>query len=95
MGIFDMLTDNNSVLSDREIASDMLKDSKFAILSLGQAVTEIYNPQLRQVLAQQLRMAVSEHFELLDLTSRKDWYEPFLAPQQQIARDSRIADTVT
>lgn len=90
MGLLDMLMGNT--LGDREIASDMLKDSKFAVMSLGQAVSEVVNPELRQILVNQLLLAVDQHYRLSDLVTKKDWYQPFLAPRQQISQDLRLAD---
>ncbi len=86
MGILDMLM-GNSTLNDSTIGSDMLKDSKFAVFSLAKAVTETAHPQLRQLLTNQLMTSVQQHHQLADLVSTKDWYKPFLAPQQQVGED--------
>lgn len=88
MGILDMLMGNNA-LGDSTIGSDMLKDSKFAVFSLAKALTETANPQLRQLFADQLLASVQQHHQLSDLVTAKDWYKPFLAPQQQVDEDLR------
>lgn len=46
MGLLDALMGDNTSLGNEELASDMLKDSKFAVTSLAAAVTEISNPEL-------------------------------------------------
>lgn len=89
MGILDMLLGNNT-LGDQTIGSDMLKDSKFAAFSLAKALTETTNPQLRQLLANQLIASVQQHHQLSDLVMAKDWYKPFLAPQEQLGEEVRI-----
>ena len=86
MGILDLLMGNNTI-GDSTIGSDMLKDSKFAVFSLAKALTETANPQLRQLLANQLITSVQQHHQLADLVMNKEWYRPFLAPQAQLARD--------
>ena len=86
MGILDILMGNNT-LGDRTIGSDMLKDSKFAVFSLAQALTETANPQLRQLFATQLINSVQQHHQLSDLVMAKDWYKPFLSPQNQGGED--------
>ena len=93
MGILDLLMGNNT-LGDFDIASDMIKDSKFAVISLGRAVTEITNPQLKQQIESQLLTAIAQHHQLSDLAAQKDWYKPFLAPQQQVSQDLRMVDTL-
>ena len=91
MGILDMLMGNNT-LGDQTIGSDMLKDSKFAVFSLAKALTETANPQLRQLFADQLVTSVQKHHQLSDLVMAKDWYKPFLAPEQQLGEEVRMAN---
>ncbi|TGE39955.1 spore coat protein [Desulfosporosinus fructosivorans] len=73
-------------LGDQEIASDMLKDSRFSLISLGRAVTEATNPQLKGLILSNLLTAVEQHHQLSDLASQKDWYKPLLTPQQQVRK---------
>lgn len=93
MSLLDMLmggntdTTDRTSLGNRAIASDMLKDSKFTIMSLGQAVSEITDLELRQILASQLVNAINQHYKLSDLVTNKDWYQPFLSPTQQLSQD--------
>lgn len=90
MGIIDMLMGDNS-LGDFDIASDMLKDSKFAVISLARAVTEITNPELKQLIGSQMLSAVIQHHQLSDLIIGKQWYKPFLTPQEQVSQDLQMA----
>ncbi len=89
MGILDMLL-SNSALDDRIITSDMLKDSKFGVISLANALTETADQDLRQLLTNQLLTSVQQHHQLSDLVNEKDWYKPFLAPQEQLHEDLQI-----
>lgn len=72
----------------------MLKDSKFAVFSLAQALTETANHQLRQLLANHLLTSIQQHHQLSDLVMDKDWYQPFLAPYEQMGEDFRLAGKV-
>jgi spore coat protein CotF len=89
-----MLT-GNSMLNEQTIASDMLKDSKFGIFSLAQALTETANHQLRQLFANHLLTSIQQHHQLSDLVMDKDWYQPYLAPHEQIAEDFRLTRDVS
>lgn len=48
-------SNKTSKLTEEEIASDMLKDSKFSVLSLATAATQSVNPDLRNMLRDQLK----------------------------------------
>jgi similar to spore coat protein len=95
MGFLDMLMGIKNPLGDKEIASDMLKDSKFALISLGKAVTETTNPKLKGLILSNLLTAVEQHHQLSDLALGKEWYEPYLSPQQQISNDLSMAQKIT
>lgn len=81
-------------MDDRNLASDLLKDSKFAVISLGQAVSEITTPQLRQVMLKKLNSAVDFHYQLSDLAVSKQWYQPQLAPIQQLQQDFQLSQSI-
>lgn len=87
MGILDELFGIDNILGDQDFASDMLKDSKFAVTSLAKAVTVVTNPQLRELLENELLTAIDEHHQLSDIATSRDWYKPFLAPQEQVSND--------
>ncbi|MHB8073678.1 spore coat protein [Desulfosporosinus fructosivorans] len=95
MGFLDMLLGVENPLGDQEIASDMLKDSRFSLISLGRAVTEATNPQLKGLILSNLLTAVEQHHQLSDLASQKDWYKPLLTPQQQVRNDLSMAQNIT
>ena len=95
MGFLDMLMGIENPLGDQEIASDMLKDSKFALISLGKSITEVSNPKLKELVLSHLLTAIEQHHQLSDLASEKDWYKPFLTPRQQVSEDLQMAQNVT
>lgn len=74
-------------ISDKDIVSDLLKDSKFSIHSLTMALSESSNPQLRDMLKNYLNAAIDKHFQLSDLAASKNWYNPALAPLDQLKQD--------
>jgi similar to spore coat protein len=87
MGFFEMLMGNDMSLSDKDIAFDMLKDSKFGLTGLTMALAESTNPQLRQMLSTQLNGCVLNHHKLSDIALRKDWYQAYATPTQQVLTD--------
>lgn len=94
MKLLNMLMGLDNALGDLEIASDMLKDSKFEVISLAKATLEVANPQLRELLEMQLFKAIFQHHHLSDLASDKDWYRPFLAPEQRLIGDIELANSI-
>jgi len=95
MGFLNMLMGIENPLEEQDIVSDMLKDSKFALISLGRAVTEVSNPQLKALIYSNLLTAVEQHYQLSDLAINKDWYKPFQTPQQQVQDDLSMAQNLT
>lgn len=87
MGWLDSLLGEDQALTDKDMAMDMLKDSKFALCSMSMAITETSNPELRQELKKQLNGAIQSHFKLADMAAKKDWYKPHLSPQELLNRD--------
>ncbi|AIF50354.1 spore coat protein [Pelosinus sp. UFO1] len=90
MDIFEI--DANEVLAEEEIAFDMFKDSKFAVNSLAQAIVEVAHPEVRKVLRRKLNNAIDQHYQLSDILTRKEWYQPYLAPGQQISQDIQMTN---
>lgn len=82
-----LLGNDDSTLSDKDIALDMVKDSKFAVTSLSAAAAEAVNPQLREMLRGQLDKAVTEHFELSDIVINKGWYPAQDQPMEQLKQE--------
>lgn len=93
MGFFEMLMGNDTNLSDKDIAFDMLKDSKFGLVGLTMALAESTNPQLRQMISTQLNSCVINHHKLSDIALRKDWYQAYASPTQQLQVD--VSDSQT
>ncbi|GAB6171949.1 hypothetical protein JCM15765_14270 [Paradesulfitobacterium aromaticivorans] len=94
MGWLDSLFGEDQALTDKDIASDMLKDSKFALCSMSMAITETNNPELRQELKKQFNAAIQSHFRLADMAANKDWYKPHLSPQEMLNRDFQDSQAV-
>lgn len=94
MSMFDNLVENEKSLNDKDIASDMLKDSKFGISSLSKATLEAVNPQLRNILDSQLTSAVGEHHRLSDIMVNKGWYPAYDDPQQLLKKDAKEAQSI-
>lgn len=86
--------DNNSSLSDKDLALNMLNDSKSDITMLSKAVTETINPQLRQILTNQLNACINNHFTLSDMAIQKGWYNAYANPGQQIKKDMQEAQNI-
>ncbi|EKQ55579.1 MULTISPECIES: spore coat protein [unclassified Clostridium] len=82
-----LLGNDDSSLSDKDIALDMVKDSKFAVTSLSAAAAEAVNPELREMLRGQLDKAVTEHFELSDIVINKGWYPAQDQPMEQLKNE--------
>jgi similar to spore coat protein len=85
MSFWDSLFGNdNATLTEKDIAQDMIKDSKFAVTSLSAAAAEAVNPELREMLRSQLDKAVDEHFELSDMVIDRGWYPAQAEPIEQL-----------
>jgi similar to spore coat protein len=87
MGIMDNLMGSDMALNDKDIAFDMLKDSKFGLTGLTMALAECTNPQLRQMLSAQLNNCINEHHRLSDIAINKNWYQAYADPMQQVQTD--------
>ncbi len=79
--------DNTTTLTEKDIAQDMIKDSKFTVTSLSAAATEAVNPELREILRCQLDKAVTEHFNLSDMVINKGWYQAQDEPIEQLKNE--------
>ncbi|MHB1407149.1 MAG: spore coat protein [Desulfitobacteriaceae bacterium] len=84
----------NTNTTDKDIVTDLLKDSKFTIHSLTMALSESSNPQLREILKNYLNPSIDKHFQLADLAAAKNWYNPALAPLDQLKQDVTEAQTL-
>ena len=95
-GINNILGEDNKSgsMQDKDLAADLLMSSKNDITMLSKAVTESANPQLRQILANQLNACINDHFQLSDLAVQKGWYNAFASPGQQIKQDLQEAQNL-
>lgn len=84
----------NNPLGDKELALDMLNASKGDIAMLGKAVTETVNPELRQLITNQLNACINDHFKLADYAIQKNWYNAYANPGQQIKQDLEEAQNI-
>ncbi|MDS0527369.1 spore coat protein [Clostridium sp. SHJSY1] len=87
MSFLDKLLGSDNNLTEKEIAQDMIKDSKFGVTSLTSAAAEATNPELREILKNQLDNAVNEHFELTDILISKEWYSVYDDPTEQLRKE--------
>lgn len=95
MGFWDTLLGMDSMMNDQDIADDMLKDSKFAVISLAKAATTGHHPQLKELFEAELLLAVQNHHKLADLASTKEWYKPRLSPMEQIIEDLEASQDIS
>lgn len=91
--LFGIENTDTTKMVEKDIALDMLKDSKFLLNSMAMAITETTNPQLREILKKQLNSAVQNHFRLVDLSMQNNWYMPRSTPVEQVRRDYDEAAT--
>lgn len=82
-------------MMEKDVALDMLKDSKYILSTMAMAITETTNPKLREILKKQLNEAAQNHFSLVDISVQNDWYQPHSAPIEQVRQDYEEAQTLT
>lgn len=64
----------DSVVQDKTIVLDMLKDSKYYIIAITRVAVEASSPRLRQFAHEALAEAMQEHFRLADSLAGRGWY---------------------
>lgn len=74
----------NSKLTDKDIALDLLAGSKATIGALAKVLTETANHDIRKTLKDQLTACVNSHHRLSDIAVSKGWYDAYANPQQQL-----------
>ncbi|WP_160690673.1 spore coat protein [Clostridium sp. C2-6-12] len=95
MSFLDALLGNDNKLNDKDIALDMIKDSKFGATSLSAAVAEAVNPELRTMLKQQLDKSITEHFDLSDIVIDRGWYPAQEQPMEQLQEEYENSQDLT
>lgn len=76
--------EQNTALTDKDIALSLMAKSKTGITALAKTLTETTNSQIRETLKSQLTDAVSSHYKLSDMAINKGWYNAKQDPQQQL-----------
>lgn len=84
----------NTSLTDKDIALDLLTSSKTGVTTLAKALTETTNPQLRQTLKTQLTNCIDSHCRLSDMAINKGWYNAYESPQEQLQQDLSNINTL-
>lgn len=82
-------------MTEKDIALDILKDSKFIINTMSMAITESSNPRLREILKKQFNEALLNHFRLTDLSIQNSWYQTRSTPIEQLKTDYQEVQTLT
>jgi similar to spore coat protein len=85
----------NTTLTEKDIALDLLTSSKATIATLTKALTETTNPALRETLRNQLTACVNSHYRLSDIAVNRGWYNAYTDPQQQLQNELSAINTVT
>ncbi|TDT62754.1 spore coat protein [Fonticella tunisiensis] len=86
---------NNTSLTDKDIALDLLSSSKGTIATLAKVLTETTNPKLRDALKNELTACINSHYRLSDIAISKGWYNAYASPQQQLQQDLSAINTIT
>jgi similar to spore coat protein len=63
-------------ITDQVIATDLLLAAKSGIIMYSVAVSETIQPELREVLTEQLNMAINLHAQVSDFMLAKGYYNP-------------------
>lgn len=95
MGILQEMLGSGTALSDKDIAADMLKDSKFDLIGLTLAISESTNSQLRQILTKQFNECANDHFKLSNLAINNRWYPAYQNPMRQMQTEYRESQRLT
>ena len=69
-------------ITDQVIATDLLLATKSGVIMLSLALTETYNPELREVLLDQLTKAINLHAQVSDFMIDKGFYRPYNLNEQ-------------
>jgi similar to spore coat protein len=87
--------EQNSQLTEKDIALELIASSKAEIATLAKALTETTNPQLRETLKNQLTACVNSHYRLSDISIDKGWYNANVNPQDQLQQELSSIGSVT
>ncbi|EKQ55581.1 MULTISPECIES: spore coat protein [unclassified Clostridium] len=85
----------NTTLSEKDIALDLITSSKATITTLGKVLTETTNPELRNTLHGQLTACINSHYRLSDIAMNKGWYNAQEDPQKQLQNELSSISSLT
>lgn len=85
----------NTKLTEKDIALDLITSSKATVTTLAKVLTETTNSQLRDTLKGQLTACINSHYRLSDITISKGWYNAQADPQQQLQQNLSDISTIT
>ncbi|MEI4768071.1 spore coat protein [Psychrobacillus sp. FJAT-51614] len=71
-------------LTDREMLQLCLELEKGRCRSISNTMLETAHQQLREIYDQCLENASSNHYQLFEIMSKKDWYRIELASKEQV-----------
>lgn len=81
-------------LTEKDIALDLMTNSKAGITTLTKVLTETTNAQLRDTLKNELTTCVDSHYRLSDMAINKGWYNASATPEQQLQEDLSSINTI-
>ncbi|WP_297426795.1 spore coat protein [Clostridium sp.] len=87
--------DQNTTLSEKDIALDLITSSKASIATLAKVIIETTNPDLRNTLQGQLTACVNSHYRLSDIAINKGWYNAQGDPNQQLQNELSSIGSLT
>lgn len=85
----------NTTLTEKDIALDLMTSSKGTIATLAKVLTEATNSQLRKTLKNELAACINSHYRLTDIAISKGWYNAYATPEQQLQQELSGVNTVT
>lgn len=82
-------------LTEKDIALDLMTSSKAGITTLTKVLTETTNSQLRNTLMNELTTCVNSHHRLSDIAISKGWYNAYATPDEQLQQDLSGINDIT
>jgi len=86
--------DDDFKINDQVIANDTLMGAKLMAGSYLAATMESSTPEVRRMCSEFLTQVVLAHEGMTALAVKKEWYKPYLNPQQQVTEAFKQADWV-
>ncbi|MCW2278009.1 spore coat protein [Heliophilum fasciatum] len=83
-----------SQMNDRTIANQMLAGSKAVAQAYLTATVESATPEVRALYTSNLNKALAGHAMLTELAVKREWYQPYEMPEQQLVHTYQQAESV-